>query len=146
MILGDAQNQGIRLAEVYMNADRPPSSACVIAGETTVNAADADGVGGPSLELALSCALRLAGMGAQDWAVLGLATDGMDGPSQAAGAIVTSQMLLGTEKRATAQQSLENHDSLRFFDSIGATIRTGPTGTNLNDVCMVWPQKAMQII
>ena len=69
----------------------------------------------------------------KDWIVLGLATDGIDGPTDACGAVITPSMI----DPSVARTALQNHDTLPYLDRIGATIRTGPTGTNINDLVLV---------
>ena len=134
-ISGESSVQGIALADRYQTAQSP----CLIAGETTVNAGASTGIGGPTLELTLACALRLTELKLTDWIVLGLATDGIDGPTDAAGSVITSDMLVSPDRHAAARHALATHDTLRFLDSIHVTIRTGPTGTNLNDLAMLLP-------
>lgn len=113
---------------------RPP--AClVLGGETTVTLRGA-GRGGRNQELALAAAIALDG-----WPrvlIATLATDGNDGPTDAAGAIATGETAaqgraLGLEARAY----LANNDSYTYFDRLGGLIRTGPTNTNVNDLLFV---------
>lgn len=113
---------------------RPP--AClVLGGETTVTLRGA-GRGGRNQELALAAAIALDG-----WSrvlIATLATDGNDGPTDAAGAIATGETAaqgraLGLEARAY----LANNDSYTYFDRLGGLIRTGPTNTNVNDLLFV---------
>ena len=134
-VAGDAQTQGRRLAGLFMEA----SGAVVMAGETTVDARASNGIGGPCTEMALACALELVESGRSDWGVVGLATDGIDGPSLAAGAVITGPMLGTDQTQQSARSALAEHNTQPFLDSIGALITTGPTGTNLNDVCLVYP-------
>jgi hydroxypyruvate reductase len=94
-----------------------------------------DGVGGRNTEFALAAAIALAERGVDDWIVASLATDGQDGPTGAAGAIAD----VGSVERASAagidvRAALANNDSLTVFDAAGGTVRTGPTGTNVNDL------------
>lgn len=134
-ISGESSVQGIALAERYQSVQAP----CLIAGESTVNTRGSTGIGGPTLELTLAAALRLADLGLTDWITLGLATDGNDGPTDAAGAVITSRMLATPGQHQAARDALASHNTLHYLDSIHATIRTGPTGTNLNDLAMVLP-------
>jgi hydroxypyruvate reductase len=135
-VVGDARTVGPELARRMLqvaSASRRP--ACVVAsGETTVRVTG-HGLGGRNQELALSMADALAGIGAE--AVFASAgTDGIDGPTDAAGAIVDA----GTIARATetgmasADAYLDDNDSYRFFESLGDLIKTGPTGTNVGDL------------
>jgi hydroxypyruvate reductase len=116
----------------------PPPACLVWGGETTVTVRGA-GKGGRNQELALAAALALDGW--SDVLVMALATDGTDGPTDAAGAIVTGETIrrageLGLDARA----SLEANDSYHFFEALGDLIHTGPTGTNVNDLLFVLVQ------
>jgi hydroxypyruvate reductase len=103
------------------------------AGETTVTVTG-DGLGGRNQEFALAALPLLGAIGRA--AALGSAgTDGIDGPTDAAGAIVDSSSLeraglAGVEWRA----ALERNDAYRFFEPLGDLIRWGPTATNVGDV------------
>ncbi len=103
-------------------------------GEATVTVRG-DGVGGRNTEFALGAAISMAEWDVNSWLVASLATDGQDGPTGAAGAIADS----GTVGRAVAAgidavAALADNDSLAVFDAAGGTVRTGPTGTNVNDI------------
>ena len=108
---------------------------CVIAsGETTVKVApESRGLGGRNQEFALAASRRLADLGACLLASAG--TDGVDGPTNAAGAYADST----TTERARAMgldvdAALHAHDSYSFFQRLGDLIVTGPTGTNVGDL------------
>jgi hydroxypyruvate reductase len=112
-----------------------PRPACVISsGETTVTV-EGSGRGGRNQELALACAHALSQFG-EPVALASAGTDGVDGPTDAAGALVDSS----TIRRASAaglpsiDSYLQNNDSYSFFDRLGDLIRTGPTGTNVDDL------------
>ena len=71
----------------------------------------------------------------EDWVIASLATDGQDGPTDAAGAIADA----ATPARAAAagvdpEQALRRNDSLRVFEVAGGLVAPGPTGTNVNDL------------
>jgi len=121
-----------------IRADGDPLSppACVVwGGETTVTIRG-EGKGGRNQELALAAALALDGW--PDVLVMALATDGTDGPTNAAGAIVTGETITRARVRGLdARAALEANDSYRFFDALGDLIHTGPTGTNVNDLLFV---------
>lgn len=121
---------------VRMHNDPLPPPACLVwGGETTVTVRG-DGKGGRNQELALSAALALEG-----WTgvlITALATDGTDGPTDAAGAVITGCTIgkareLGLDPWA----ALQTNDSYPFFDQLGDLIQTGPTGTNVNDLLFV---------
>jgi hydroxypyruvate reductase len=110
----------------------PPPACLVWGGETTVTIRG-EGKGGRNQELALAAALALDG-----WPgvlMMALATDGTDGPTDAAGAVITGE----TAARAQAlaldpHAALEANNSYPLFDALGDLIHTGPTGTNVNDL------------
>jgi hydroxypyruvate reductase len=67
--------------------------------------------------------------------VLSAGTDGIDGNSPAAGAMVDSDTLRrAEEKDVSAELSLRNSDSFNFFNALGDAVITGPTGNNVRDV------------
>lgn len=113
----------------------PLAPPCVLlsGGETTVTVRG-NGKGGRNCEFALSLALTLNGL--TDVYALAADTDGIDGDSDAAGALVTPKTLF-TTGRAEARRLLDNNDAYSFFACAGGLIRTGPTLTNVNDVRMV---------
>jgi len=110
-------------------------TALIAAGETTVTIPpDSRGRGGRNQEFVLAAALALRDMRA-DWALASVGTDGVDGPTDAAGAIVDSTTLsraaaAGLDPRA----ALASHDSYPFFERLGDLVITGPTGTNVGDI------------
>jgi hydroxypyruvate reductase len=113
----------------------PPPACLVWGGETTVTVRG-EGKGGRNQELALVAALALDGW--SDVLVMALATDGTDGPTDAAGAIITGKTIArAREQGLDARSALEANDSYHFFDALDALIRTGPTGTNVNDLLFV---------
>jgi glycerate 2-kinase len=103
-------------------------------GETTVSLGDQPtGSGGRSQELALSAARRLAGKG--DVSLLAAGTDGRDGPTDAAGAIVdgTTWTAISAAGR-NAERDLAAHDAYPALASVGALVKPGLTGTNVMDI------------
>lgn len=108
-----------------------PPAALLSGGETTVDTSDAEdpGVGGPNLEFALAAALEL---GTDSGAVVGaLDTDGRDGSTDVAGALVDAETVV---EAGTARDALASHDSLPYLTAQHAVLRTGPTGTNVDDL------------
>lgn len=122
--------------------DQTPSKksselGCYIAGGETSVTIRGDGKGGRNQEMALAAALHLEDLG-RDTVFLSGGTDGIDGPTDAAGAIVSN------ETAATARAEglnpatfLERNDSYAFFEAAGGLIRTGPTHTNVMDVQVI---------
>ena len=106
-------------------------------GETTVSLGGHPGLGGRAQELALAAAQALheAGAAGRGITILSAGTDGRDGPTDAAGAIVDGHTwsriaLAGRDP----QRDLDAHDAYPALDAAGALLRTGMTGTNVNDV------------
>ncbi|MFT6396029.1 MAG: glycerate-2-kinase [Bradymonadia bacterium] len=119
-------------------AASPGSRRVVIrGGETTVRIpAGMEGIGGRSQELALAAALELEGTRAM--CLLAAGTDGIDGPTPAAGAIVDGETV--DRVRASGIQpelALRGHDSYRALDASGDLLVCGPTGTNVADICVL---------
>jgi glycerate 2-kinase len=113
---------------------RPP--ACVISGGETTVTVRGHGLGGRNQEFALAAALDIAGL--RDVAILSAGTDGTDGPTDAAGAIVDGSTIARAQARnLNAAEFLARNDSYHFFDPLGDLIRTGPTGTNVADVQLI---------
>ena len=113
-----------------------PPACLILGGETTVTVRGR-GKGGRNQELGLAAALALDGW--ENVVVACLATDGTDGPTDAAGAVVTGV----TVSRARAMgldpmASLANNDTYPFFAALGDLILTGPTDTNVNDLVFVF--------
>jgi glycerate 2-kinase len=113
-----------------------PGSLCLIwGGETTVSLGEEpSGLGGRSQELALAAARELSGK-SSGVALLAAGTDGRDGPTDAAGAIVneTTWAAIAAQGR-DPERDLAAHDAYHALDSVGALLRPGLTGTNVMDV------------
>jgi glycerate-2-kinase len=108
-----------------------PGSILVAAGETTVTIRG-EGVGGRNQEAALAAALHIDG---QDVLFGAFGTDGIDGPTLAAGAVVDGE----TASRARAvgadlATALRNNDSHTVLTALGEAVVTGPSGTNVADL------------
>ncbi|MBN1312065.1 MAG: glycerate kinase [Anaerolineae bacterium] len=131
---GEARLEGLSLAmRVHSLLDRPDRPLCYLMGGETSVTVHGEGRGGRNQELALAAAIHLDGL--EKVALAAFATDGVDGPTDAAGAIVTGETCARARTLGMdAQEYLNNNDSYTFFDRLGSSIRTGPTGTNVNDV------------
>lgn len=110
--------------------------ACVISGGETTVTIRGEGLGGRNQEFALAAAIDITGL--KNIVVLSAGTDGTDGPTDAAGAIVDGT----TRARARAlgldpAEFLRNNDSHHFFERLGDLIRTGATGTNVADIQII---------
>jgi len=125
---------GAILRQMASTGEPLPRPACVIAGgETTVTLGESPGLGGRNLELALGAVEDLADC--PNVALISLATDGDDGPTDAAGAVVTGETLARAKKRNLFPSDfLARHDAYNFFEPLGDLLKPGPTGTNVNDL------------
>ena len=134
-LTGEARKAG---AELAAQAAEMPRGACWIAGgETTVTLGDSPGLGGRNQELALAAVHRLAGL--EDTLLVALATDGGDGPTDAAGAVASNRTLARAANLGLDPDDfLERHDAYHFFEPLGDLIRTGPTRTNVNDLVFLF--------
>jgi glycerate-2-kinase len=93
-----------------------------------------DGVGGRNQEFALAMA-PLLGHSGRAAAFASAGTDGVDGPTDAAGALVDSSTLERAMRAGVDwRQALAANDAYRFFEPLGDLLRWGPTGTNVGDV------------
>lgn len=132
---GEARAAGRMLAdELRQSSPRP---LCLIAGGETTVTVTGDGFGGRNQELALAAALELDGL--ENVLLVSLATDGDDGTSDAAGAAVDGQTIpraraLGLD----ASDFLRRNDSYHFFAPLDDLLKTGPTGTNVNDLVFLF--------
>ncbi len=108
------------------------SPVCLISGgEVTVKVAN-PGVGGRNQQFALACAERIK---AENITVLSAGTDGVDGNSPAAGAVVDGSTVERAEKQGLDLHiALQRFDAYPFFKALGDAVETGPTGNNLRDL------------
>ncbi len=138
---GEAGEIGRGLAAVLQEMarrDRPlPRPACLLlGGETTVTLGETHGLGGRNQELALAAVEALAGL--PDVWLISFATDGTDGPTDAAGAVATGETLARARTLGLAPADfLRRHDAYHFWDAVGGLLRTGPTQTNVNDLMLL---------
>ncbi len=126
-----------QLAAAVRAGGKPvPPPACLVAGGETTVTVRGNGLGGRCQEFALSAALAIQRM--DDVLVVAAGTDGTDGPTDAAGALVNGDTIQRGERRnLDARASLEANDSYRFFSGLGDLIKTGPTNTNLLDLYLL---------
>jgi hydroxypyruvate reductase len=154
-LAGEARDAGRLVARAAIGATRQGAPACVLwGGETTVTVRGR-GTGGRNQELALAAALALdegARIGAlppdADLVVLSGGTDGIDGPTDAAGAWVTPHTVADARARGhDARGALDDNDAYHFFTGAradaGGLLRPGPTHTNVMDVQVVLARQAL---
>jgi len=123
----------VRHIETFREPFRKPC-ALVFAGETTVRVTGS-GVGGRNQECAMGCAREIRGLAGVAMASIG--TDGIDGPTDAAGAMVDGMTLSRSEALDLRfEELLDQNDSYRFFLPLKDLVMTGRTNTNVNDIAI----------
>ena len=123
------------MGSVLRHADAMPEpSSYVVGGETTVTVSG-EGRGGRNQEFALGAAMKTDGN--QRVAMVALGTDGLDGSTDAAGAIIDgSTIRRGRSLGFSPEEILRQNDTFRFFGGLGDLVMTGATGTNVNDIAV----------
>ena len=143
-LTGEAREAGRLLAAIARESrlqGRPvPAPACIIAaGETTVTVRG-KGTGGRNQEIALAAAMELRDT--PGVLLTSFATDGQEGNSDAAGAYASAlTVAAGLRAGQDARSCLDRNDSSAFLSAAGELIRTGPTGTNVNDITFALVEK-----
>jgi len=137
---GEARHVGVMLTaigkEVTASGNPVPKPAGIVAGGETTVTVTGKGLGGRNQELVLAAALKL--QGSDGVVVASLSTDGIDGPTDVAGAIADGKTVKRALKMGLAPEKfLAENNSYRFFSKLNDLLFTGPTGTNVNDVCVI---------
>ncbi len=105
---------------------------CLLSGGETTVTVRGKGLGGRNQEFVLAAAIALAG---HPCTIFSAGTDGLDGPTDAAGAIADEKTLARAQVlKLDAREFLRDNDSYHFFEPLDALVKTGPTGTNVMDV------------
>lgn len=127
-----------RLKELFERNSKTQAPVCLISGGEFSCPVRGDGLGGRNLETVLRCAVQLEEEernSSRLSLVLSAGTDGIDGNSPAAGAIADETTIVrGRSSGLEAQDFLGNSDAFTFFQELGSTMITGPTGTNVRDI------------
>jgi hydroxypyruvate reductase len=131
---GEAREVGLELArKLRVTTALHEYPFCLIAGGETTVTIKGNGTGGRNQELALAAVPELAGL--ENILLISLATDGEDGPTNAAGAIMNGETLRRAELLGLdVAGHLSQNDAYPFFERLGDLLKTGPTGTNVNDL------------
>lgn len=139
-VQGEAKDVGKMLGKLARDISQggkpfsPP--ACLVAGGEPTVTVHGKGRGGRAQETVLAAAQEIAGL--RNVYVAGFGTDGTDGPTDVAGAVVDGRTLLRAQKIGLCpEKMLKRNDSYNFFKKAGGHIITGPTGTNVNDIYLV---------
>ncbi len=131
---GEAREVGVELAHrLRVDTLKKIHPFCLIAGGETTVKIKGDGKGGRNQEFALAAVNELRDL--KDVILIAFATDGDDGPTDAAGAVVTGESAQRAESlELDAADHLSRNDAYPFFDALDDLLKTGPTGTNVNDL------------
>jgi hydroxypyruvate reductase len=134
---GEAREAGKFFAaiakQVAATGNPVQTPACIVAGGETTVTLSGDGLGGRNQELALGAVEYFAGL--HNAVLVTLATDGDDGPTDAAGAVVTGETLKRASRLGMHPSTyLSRNASYEFFDQLGDLLMPGMTGTNVNDL------------
>ena len=136
-LAGEASTAGREFARELLSRQRGSVECVIWSGEATVTLGASSGLGGRCQEFALACAssLETAGSDARGITVLAAGTDGRDGPTDTAGAIVDAETCSRMRSAGIdPATSLRDHDTYNALNSVKALLKTGPTGTNVNDL------------
>ncbi len=135
---GEAGEVGRELVEALKTAEsRLERPFCLLAGGETTVTLRGDGRGGRNQELALGAVESLRGM--EDVMLISLATDGEDGPTDAAGAVAAGDSARRAESLGMAAPDyLSRNDAYAFFARLDDLVKTGPSSTNVNDLVLLF--------
>jgi len=142
-IQGETRDAAIQQAELAMkirnDGDPVKPPACLLSGgETTVTLGDSPGKGGRNQEFVLAALVRLGPYCSHGMTILSAGTDGEDGPTDVAGAAWEAKTWEDiSAHHLDPLDALRRHDAYPFFDTLGALIKTGLTGTNVMDVRVI---------
>ncbi|PJZ56577.1 glycerate kinase type-2 family protein [Leptospira barantonii] len=136
-LTGEAKEVGYSLASIALEKIKETTSSLLIlcGGETTVTH-DGSGKGGRNQELALAFAEKISEQ--NGITLFSLATDGSDGPTDAAGAIVNGTTWKKIAGYTDPKNALRTHNSYEALKVVDALVFTGATGTNVNDIQFLW--------
>ena len=140
VLTGEAREEGQRFGAMARNIVRQgkplQKPCCVVAGGETIVTVTGKGVGGRAQEFAAAAALEIAGLAGVY--VVAIGTDGTDGPTDAAGAVVDGNTVARAQRLSVdLNGALKRHDTYPALKKLHQLIITGPTGTNVNDLYLL---------
>ena len=139
-LTGEAREEGKRFGTLARNMVREhkplQKPCCVVAGGETTVTVTGKGTGGRAQEFAVAAALEIAGLTKVWMAAIG--TDGTDGPTDAAGAVVDGHTVARAQRLSVdLKGALKRHNTYPALKTLQQLIITGPTGTNVNDLYLL---------
>ncbi|MBS7636970.1 glycerate kinase, partial [Candidatus Bathyarchaeota archaeon] len=140
LLEGEARHIGTVLAsvarEISVSGNPVKKPAGIVTGGETTVTVTGKGKGGRNQEIVLAASLKIRGL--EGVVIASLSTDGVDGPTDAAGAITDGKTMARAEALGlSAEDFLADNNSYNFFSKLSDLIVTGPTGTNVNDVSVI---------
>jgi glycerate 2-kinase len=128
-----AEEHALLARHIRQGKRRPSPPACVVSGGETTVVLKGDGKGGRNQEFALAAAIQIDGF--KDVVISSMNTDGIDGPTDACGAICDGfTVSRGKKMHLDPEDYLGSNDSYHFFEKLDDLIKTGPTNTNVMDI------------
>jgi len=139
-LTGEAREAGKQFGVMARNIAREGKPlqrpCCVLAGGETTVTVSGKGKGGRAQEFVVAAALEIAGL-AKVW-VVAIGTDGTDGPTDAAGAVVDGDTVARAQRLSVdLKGALKRHNTYPALKRLHQLIVTGPTGTNVNDLYLL---------
>ncbi|MCB9061620.1 MAG: DUF4147 domain-containing protein [Halobacteriovoraceae bacterium] len=136
VVLGSIYDEQLENVEDHIleNIPRTKNTVFISGGEITIELPKNHGIGGRNTHFVLSVACRTLG---ENIHIYSIGTDGTDGPTDIAGAYINNSKL-SEENYSDMKIYLENFDSYNYFMKYGEIIRTGPTGSNVMDIRIIW--------
>ena len=133
---GEASQVGVFLAGILRELSKKKGRYAMICGGETTVTVRGEGVGGRNQELALAASIKIKDL--KRCVLVSIGTDGIDGISDAAGAIIDSETYNDAlMKNINPVRYLKKNDSNTFFRQVGGAVYTGPTGTNVGDLVIL---------
>ncbi|MCC7119198.1 MAG: glycerate kinase [Anaerolineales bacterium] len=135
---GEARDAGKQMALLLKEAlQKQTRPFCLLAGGETTVTLTGNGTGGRNQEVALGAVNELSGM--ENVLLISIATDGEDGPTDAAGAVATNATLQRAKAlQLNVEDYLAQHNAYSFFNQLEDLIKTGVSGTNVNDLIAIF--------
>ena len=131
-----AEEHALLARHIRQGKSRPSPPACVVSGGETTVVVKGDGKGGRNQEFVLTAALQINGF--KDVVISSMNTDGIDGPTDACGAMCDGfTVSRAKEMNLDPEDYLRRNDSYHFFEKLDDLVKTGPTNTNVMDIHIV---------
>ncbi|MCP2520188.1 glycerate kinase [Candidatus Aminicenantes bacterium AC-335-A11] len=133
---GEARERATYYASIFKKLIQSEKPKCLLSGGELTVTVIGKGKGGRNQEFVLACLIEMSKISTnKNWLIASIGTDGTDGPTDAAGAWITPEILEKTKKlKLNPVEYLNNNDSYSFFSQVDGLIKTGPTKTNVMDI------------